>query len=209
MQAALFNNRQRRLGRLGGGGGPPAIIYDTLDPDTVTNGVLSDDLLTYTADGNTTSSGARSKTAKDTGKFYVEVTLSNLHSGGQTGIGFSDEVGTYANAGSNIATHGISEYLNSGDVYSGGNQKGNANGGLRTPASGDTIAISLDVDGKTASYQNLTSGAAKQGPFAIAVPGPYQFIITTNASAPAGFTVNFGATDFVGEIPDDYEAWGE
>lgn len=203
MQAALYVARHNRLDKL-----TVKHVYSTLTGET--NGTLSTDKLTYTANGTAASSGAKSNTAKTTGKWYFEVTLTNLQTGGQTGIALADIAATYADMGSSLATKGIVEYLNTGDVYANGSQKGNANGGQRVPHTSDVIGVSVDVDNHEVWYQNLTTGGTRQGPFAAVAEASYEAMITTNATTGTNgvFTFNFGETAFTGTVPTGFTAWG-
>ncbi len=179
----------------------------TLDPATIVNGSLSNGNLTYTHGAFTSQDGARSTTSKSTGKLYFEVKLNtNAAGGGNTGISIGDSTATYANQGSGLGSHGITEYLNSADVWSGGSQKGNANGGQRSPTSGDVIGVSIDIDNHQAWFQNLTSGGTRAGPFAVVSESSYQTILVTNTSGGV-YTFNFGNSAFTGTIPSGFVKW--
>ncbi len=180
----------------------------TWDPVTIVNGTLDAPDLIFTHSATTTQDGVRTTTAKTTGKFYAEITLTdNQASAGNTGITILDATATYANQGSGLGAHGATEYLNSGDVYGSGGHLGNANGGVRSPTTGDVIGVSVDVDNHEVWFQNITSGGTRQGPFALAVETSYQIGVVTNTSGGV-YTINTGASDFVGTIPATFSAWG-
>lgn len=182
--------------------------FSTFDPATVVNGTLSNGNDTFTHAATTTQDGARTTTARTTGKLYFEMTLTNNQAGGgNTGISLGDPAATYANQGSGLGAHGITEYLNSGDVWAGAVNVGNANGGQRSPASGDVIGVSIDIDNKQVWFQNITTGGTRQGPFTPVTETSYQGMIISNTSGGV-YTINVGATAFVGTIPATFSAWG-
>lgn len=189
--------------RSGGGG-----ATSTFDPATIANGVLSNGNLTYTHNAVTTQDGARTTTNHTAGKYYLEITLTSmLASGGNTGVSFGDTTATYANQGSGLGSHGIIEYLNTGDIYANGTKVGSGNGAGRAPATGDVIGMTIDVTNKQVWFQNITTGAAQQGPFTPTSEANYQAMLVTNTSGGV-YTINTGGSAFVGALPSGAVAWG-
>lgn len=179
----------------------------TLDPATLANGTLSNGNLTYTHGAFTTHDGARSTTNKTSGKWYFEITLTdNQAGGGNTGLSIGDTTATYTGQGGGLGANGITEYFNTGDLYGGGSGKGNGNGLARTMTTGDVIGVRVDVDNQQIYVQNLTSGGALAGPFALVSEANYEAMIVTNTSGGV-YTFNFGASAFTGTIPSGFAAW--
>lgn len=205
MQAALYAARKDRVEKL-----TVTHTFDTLDSNTLAGGTLSADKLTFTSNG-TANAGALSKTNKTSGKWYFEVTIVQFNGGSVGGVGAMDKDAALSTASSGLGTHGICGFFANGPIYHNGSNPGNPtmNGGQRTPQVGDVIAVGIDVDNKTARFQNLTSGGTASADVPMVSESNYCAAIFMDNSSPHLIAkMNFGASAFAGTMFSGYKAWG-
>jgi len=204
MQAALWQSRQNRIARQ-----TVVRVFDTLDPNTLVGGTLSADKLTFTSNG-TANAGAKSKLNKTSGKWYFEVTIDTINGGSVGGVGAMDKDAALSTAVSGLGTHGACGFFVNGPIYVNGSSPGNVtlNGNHRTPQSGDTIGVGIDVDNHTITFRNWTSGGDQSPVVTMVSESNYCAAIFTDSSTPhLVATMNFGGSAFVGTKFSGYSSW--
>lgn len=190
----------------GGGGG--------FDPATLLNASLSVSNTTLTTTAAAAAAGAFSVTAHNSlsGKWYFEFKPTSFgnNNTGTDGCGVGNSSATLAGLGPSVAQNGTCCYYNSGSIYTSGSQVGGINGGLRSPNAGDVFGIRVDLSAAqgTISFQNLTTGAALQGPFNLPAGTGWRVAGFNDDNASGGVDVLNTVGSFVGSLPSGFSAWG-
>jgi hypothetical protein len=159
-------------------------------------------------------SSVRATTARTTGKYYFEGTLT-LVGAAQTGIGISLgglALGTGIGVTSPTGVCGLNQ---TGTVYKDGGPLSVVFPGL---TNGMVVGVAFDAgsglvwfrEGAAGNWNanagnNPTTGI---GGVSVTGPGPYYPIASFSNFSPEQTTGNFGATSFVGIIPSGFTAWG-
>lgn len=197
----------------GSAGVSAATVYATLD-GTATDVTLSNGNLTATHANTNSNSGARSTALKNSGKFYFEVTITDLEGTGDA-IGILTAAGTLTN----LVTNGTNCFAvyKSGNIYSNGAFSTKTLGAM---GDGQVVQIAVDLDADLGWARRETidwNGQSGDNP-ATGVGGISMSNFSGTTLAPAiGFggtgtqtgdnmTCNFGATAFVHSVPAGFTA---
>lgn len=197
-----------------------ALSFASLD-GTATNVTLSNGNLTATHANTTDNSGARSTAQQSSGKWYFEVTLTDVD-GNADCVAVITAPATYTNLITN-GTNCAAVYRSTGNIFSNNANSGRTLGAL---ADGDIIGVAVDLDNEKVWFRKAPSGnwngqvigsqnpATNTGGVSIS-----SYAATTMAPA-VGFggpstqagdvmTANFGATAFTGTVPSGFTSgWG-
>ncbi len=195
----------------------PAVSAQLASLDGVAANVsLSTDKLTATHTNTTTDSGVRSTANKTTGKFYFEVTMTNVH-GAFDCVGVLVAAGTYAN----LVTGSINCsccYRNTGAIYSGNISSGKTLGAI---AVGDVIGVAIDLtarrgwfrkngglwNGLALTSENPNTGTGGVVMAATVANAPAVGFGGTGTAAGDNMTANFGATAYNVPAPTGFLNW--
>lgn len=180
------------------------------------NVALSNGSLTATHSNTTNNSGARSTFLKSTGKFYFEVTMSNVH-GDFDCCGILLFGGSYTDFVTN-GTSCVATYKNNGNIFS-----NNANSGrtLGAIASGDVIGVAVDLatrkswlrknggnwNGLAIGSENPATGLGGTTIQASGLFGPAVGFGGTGTATNDAMTANFGGTTFAAAAPSGFTNW--
>jgi len=204
--ANYYSRMQRYLITLGAITSCSTVQWQT---STAVNISLSNNNLTATT---TSASVGGVKLAdacsRNSGKFYIEYTLTTTTSGGSTGPGIGITSAFYSSLGLN-ATGGVMMYPKSnGNIWSNGSNLQT----LATRSSGDVIGMAIDLDNRKAWYRVAPSGnwngqptdnpATNTGGVTILAGFIVPFYVS-NANAQVT-TANFGASAFTGAVPSGF-----
>jgi hypothetical protein len=190
------------------GGASAAVVFD---PATLTNVTLSNGGLTATHTNATDNSGARVASAKSTGKYYFEMTISSGPLSFDM-VGMLTSAGTYTNL-VNDATNSVSVGLNNGFIYA---NNAYTNKNVAAVVVSNVLGFAIDLTTRKAWVRKgagLWNNTAGEDP-ATAVGG---VTVGAGSFAPAvGFstggagtavTANFGATAFANAAPSGFINW--
>lgn len=194
----------------------PAVSAQLASFDGVaTNVTVSTDKLTATHTNTTTDSGARSTANKSTGKFYFEVTMTNVH-GAFDCVGLLSSGGNFANLVTG-SVNCLATYKNTGAIYGSNISSGKTLGAI---AIGDVIGIAVDLTAHkawlrknggnwnglalTSENPNTGTGGVTIAAFAFA---PAVGFGGTGTAAGDAMTANFGATAFGSAAPTGFNNW--
>lgn len=195
----------------------PSVSFQLASFDGVpANVTLSNGNLTATHSSTATDSGARSTANKTTGKWYFEVTMSNIH-GNFDCAGVLVPAATYTNFVSQ-SINCLSTFKSSGNIWGGNIYSGKTLGAI---VNGDVISFAVDL---TARRAWLRKNGGNWNGLALASENPNTgtggvIIAATVAYAPAvGFggigtlagdamTANFGKTAYAFPAPTGFGNW--
>lgn len=148
------------------------------------------------------TTGVRSTTSRNAGKYYVEFTISAIAVGCLFGI--SKAAAAVAAPGYPGAdTHGRGYFSADGQKYNGTNA---AYGASWTTA--HLMAFALDIDAGTLEFfkDNVSQGVA----FSSGIAGQTWFVHVgagSSSGSPSTFTANFGGSAFVHTPPSGFTSW--
>lgn len=188
-------------------------VYATFN-GTTSNVTLSNGNLTVTHSNTTANAGARSTALKSSGKFYFEVTATDLD-GAFDAIGILTAAGTLTNLVTNGTNCGV-VYRASGAIWGNGASSSMAIGAI---ADGDIIGVAVDLDNERIWFRKAPSGnwngsgtadpatntsGANISSFSGTTMGPAVGFGGTGTAAGDNFTGNFGASAFTGSVPSGF-----
>lgn len=190
------------------------VAYATFD-GTLTNVTLSGGDLTA-AHTNTSLAGARSTALKNSGKWYLEFTLTT-RTGANSAVGVLTAAGTYTNFSANINCAVI---YGSGNIYSNNAFSSRTLGAL---SNGDIIGVAVDLDNDKVWFRKAPAGnwngqvIGSQDPagnvggvsissFTATTMAPAITFGGTGTGATETFTMNAGATSFSGTVPSGFSS---
>ncbi len=194
----------------------PPVTYATFNPASVAAVTLSGGNLVATNTGTTASEqGAKSATAKTTGKYYFEMTFT-AYSGSvlRIGAGVGPPASSYANMSGGLMLGTI--IIANGVVNSNG-----ASAVVDIIAGslpvGAVVGIAIDLDNRKGWFRHIPSGGLWNGSATanpatntegVTVPAgtmvPYCTFGGTAGVAGNITTANFGASPFVGAVPSGF-----
>ena len=208
--------------------GSAAIAMATWDTATVTAVTLSGGNLVATNTGTTSlDQGAHVAfaSAKSTGKYYFEVTVTNYAGGGGVGFGIGNTSAVYSGI-SYLSTNGdmcfVKGHTNNGPIWA---PTGNSGLFLGARSSGDVLGLAVDFNSQKIWFRVCPSGSwngvvghdptlpdGSHGGFATPSGSSVPFVTFGSgiggAAGVAGnvMTANFGAAAFTGAVPSGYTA---
>lgn len=194
-------------GMYGGGGGGGA-TYTTWDSSFKhASMVLSNSDTTFTT-GGSGYYAIRSVSSKTSGKWYVEATVGTLIYNPGDGIGIcnSSMVNTQGGDYGGTATAGIYTSNGAFNIEGAGLIPLDAD---RDYVSTNVIGLRLDADSGIVGIRNVTTGGswatANFSSMSSPLASPW-YIAGYAVDSGAGFTMNFGASAFVGAVPGGFTA---
>jgi SPRY domain len=185
----------------------------TFDAASVTNVTLSNGNLTATHSNTTTNSGARSTSAKTSGKYYFEVTVTTTH-GTADCMGILTTAGTYTNLVTN-GTNCMVSYKAAGNIFSNNVSSGKSLGVI---ASGDVIGVAVDLTARkgwlcknAGNWNGDATHDPATGAGGVTLPATVAFAPVVgfgggSTSTNDAMTANFGATTFTRLVPSGFTA---
>ena len=199
------------------GVGPITTPYATWDPATVTAVTLSGGNLVATNTGTTSANQGvmvAAASAKTTGKYYFEVTVTTRLNGIGACIGLCTTASTYS-AFANDGTAGVMVNLATGTLYLNG---GSGSALAPTPSTGSVIGLAIDLDNRKSWMRLAPSGnwnnsgtanpATNVGGYTIVAGSMVPVVTFGGAGGTANNvdTANFGASAFTGAVPSGFTA---
>jgi hypothetical protein len=181
----------------------------TWDSGTTTAVTLSGGNLVVTSTSATVGGARVAGEIRTTGKYYFEITYTNLV--GNAGLGIGTPASTYANMDANATVGNM--MFNSGNIYSNGSFTGLS---LSTRSTSQVIYIAVDLDNRKIWFKaNVGSGAGSlwngtggadpaTNVSGVTVPAGGMVPFCTSASSGNVYTANFGASAFTGLVPSGF-----
>lgn len=201
MQAALYSARKDRVEKLSSNSAPPP--GSTFDDATEVNGTLSTDKYTFTAN-SATEGGCFGKKSHTSGKWYFEMQVVTHGATGTTGFGIGVPTSNLTFDGSGH----VYLFTNSGDVYSNTTDQHTGIPGGASLTDGDWIGVTVDLDGRTIIYENVSHAGAMTPSSAIALPAGSEWLPFCITDAVGNAWKLNTAKPFVGTLPNGFSPWG-
>jgi hypothetical protein len=183
----------------------PPVTYATFDNATLSNATLSNGNLTATHANTVTNSGARSASAKSSGKFYFEIQVVTGH-GSFDFMGLILTTGAYSDLVGGTKCTAISRgggSINSNNIAQGISMAAFADGSI--------MGMAVDLDARLAWFRKgavwNAGGAANPatgtGGVIVAAGSfmPFVSFAGTGTAANDAYTINCGASAFSGAVP--------
>jgi hypothetical protein len=197
----------------------PASVFQLVaafDPGLLVSTTLSNGNLTVTHSSTANNSGARSTSYRTSGKYYFEVTMTNIH-GNFDCCGILTQAGTYTNLVTG-SSNCMTTFKSSGAIYSNNVSSGKTLGAI---AAGDIIGIAVDLDARKGwmrknsgpwngdlTHNPATSAGGVPLPPTVAFSPAIGFGGTGTAANDA-MTANFGsgAVPYLTPAPAGFNTW--
>jgi hypothetical protein len=187
-------------------------MINGFEPDTAIDVTVTNDRLTAAQTTTTITSGVHVLTARTTGKYYFEMTVTVINSGAR-GVGLINPGASYNGV---IATglNCVIYYTNSGNISSNNASSGKSVG---IAAVGQVIGVAIDLDARKAWFRRaggnwngevigISDPAAGLGGVTVG-SGAFAPVVAFSNSFASAFTANFGATAYANAAPSGFSNW--